>query len=221
MSTIGAPTRSLSVGLTAWQRAGKRGFDVAVAMAVLVGLGWLIPPLALLARWSTGGSGILRQTRVGRHGRPFTILKLRTMRATHDGPTVTTEDDARLTRFGQWLRRLELDELPQFANVLLGDMSLVGPRPDVPGFADLLTGPDRVVLSVRPGITGPATLVYRHEEYELGRHDEPERHNVEVIWPAKVQINRRYVERWCWRADVRYLWLTLRRDTLSLDEALP
>ena len=104
--------------------------------------------------------------------------------------TVTTTHDVRITRSGAWLRRLKIDELPQLVNVMRGEMSLVGPRPDVPGFADRLEGPDRVVLTVRPGITGPAALAYRHEEEILAGVADPERYNREVIWPDKVRINR-------------------------------
>jgi lipopolysaccharide/colanic/teichoic acid biosynthesis glycosyltransferase len=128
--------------------------------------------------------------------------------------TVTTAVDPRVTSYGKILRKMKLDELPQLVNVLVGDMSFVGPRPDVPGFADRLTGPDRIILSVRPGITGPATLKYRNEEELLAAQPDPEMYNREVIFPDKVRINREYVEHYSFLADMKYILLTLfgRRD---------
>ncbi len=123
---------------------------------------------------------------------------------------VTTRDDPRITPLGQLLRRAKLDELPQLINVIKGDMSFVGPRPDVPGFADLLEGEDRIVLSIRPGITGPATLKYRNEEEMLSGIDDPETYNRDVIFPDKVAINRRYIEHYSLTGDVRYIIETVR-----------
>ena len=214
-------------GLTRRQAALKRTFDVLVAAVILL-VTW---PL-VLAGWvaatvSTRRNGLFRQQRVGRGGEPFEVLKLRTMRA-EPGPasTVTTSGDPRITRTGAWLRRYKIDELPQLVNVLRGQMSLVGPRPDVPGFADQLTGDDRVVLKVRPGITGPATLAYRHEEEILASVPDPERHNREVIWPDKVRINREYVHSWTLAGDVSCLLATVRSTTTGYtvepaEESLP
>ena len=199
------------LGLNRRQSALKRTFDVVVALVGLV-LTW---PL-VLAGWvaatvSTRRNGLFRQPRVGLGGEPFQVLKLRTMRSVPGrDSTVTTSGDARITRTGAWLRRYKIDELPQLVNVLRGEMSLVGPRPDVPGFADRLTGGDRVVLTVRPGITGPAALAYRHEEEILAAVSDPERHNREVIWPHKVRINREYVESWTFRRDLSCLLATIR-----------
>ena len=188
--------------------AFKGSFDVVAASTGLI-LAWpVIVGAALLARWDTGGSGIFRQIRVGRHGRPFTLFKIRTMKAV-PGTTVTTARDSRITPFGMRMRRWKLDELPQLWNVLKGDMSFVGPRPDVPGYADRLNGDDAVVLRLRPGITGPATLKYRDEEQLLAGVADPQRHNDEVIWPDKVRINRAYIEHYRFRDDLRYLWQTV------------
>jgi lipopolysaccharide/colanic/teichoic acid biosynthesis glycosyltransferase len=123
--------------------------------------------------------------------------------------SVTTAHDVRITPVGRFLRRAKLDELPQLINVLKGDMSFVGPRPDVPGFADALTGEDRVILSVRPGITGPATLRYRDEESLLAGAEHPEQYNREVLWPDKVRLNREYVRQWSFRGDMVYIWRTI------------
>src|SRR5688572_8920989 len=115
---------------------------------------------------------------------------------------VTTEHDPRITPLGRWFRKTKLDELPQLINVLLGQMSLVGPRPDVPGFADQLSGEDRIILSVHPGMTGPATLRFRYEEQELARQVNPERYNRDVIYPEKVRLNREYVESYSFTKDI-------------------
>ena len=203
------------------QRLLKRAFDLVAAGAGLVLLGWAIPVLAALAARSAGGTGLFRQVRVGRDGRHFEIVKLRTMRAGPDGgTTITTADDPRITRFGAFLRRTKLDELPQLLNVLRGEMSLVGPRPDVPQFVPTEGEQARVILSVRPGITGPATLVFRDEERLLAGQADPERYNAEVLLPTKARINEHYVRTWRLRRDVRYLLLTLRGGTLTEAEAL-
>ncbi len=194
------------------QAAMKRAFDILFAAsgllitAPLIALGWLAATI------ETGRSGFFRQERVGRHGERFHILKLRTMRDELPGlGTVTTADDPRITRSGAFLRRTKLDELPQLWNVLIGDMSVVGPRPDVPGYADQLEGDDRIILSVRPGLTGPATVKYRNEEVLLSRQANPQQYNRDVIWPDKVRINREYVAGRSFAGDLKYLFKTVIR----------
>jgi lipopolysaccharide/colanic/teichoic acid biosynthesis glycosyltransferase len=123
--------------------------------------------------------------------------------------TVTTDHDPRITRLGSLFRKTKLDELPQLIHVLFGQMSFVGPRPDVPGYADSLRGEDRIILTVRPGITGPATLKYRAEEALLAGQDDPQKYNDEVLWPDKVRLNREYVENWSFLGDLRYIWETV------------
>ena len=122
-----------------------------------------------------------------------------------ESDSVTILNDPRITYFGNVLRKTKLDEIPQLGNVLIGDMSLVGPRPDVPGYADSLKGEDRMILSVRPGITGSATLKYRDEEQLLAMHDDPKKYNDEVIWNDKVEINTDYVKNWSVKIDFRIL----------------
>ena len=192
------------------QAALKRALDASVAFVGLAVLWPVIAGATFLARRDTGASGLFRQQRIGRNGKPFIILKIRTMRAI-SGTAVTTSADQRITRLGALLRRWKIDELPQLWNVLKGDMSLVGPRPDVAGYADRLIGDDRVVLRLRPGITGPATLKYRHEEELLAAQADPEAYNDEVIWPDKIAINRRYYADYSLAADFRYIWKTLIR----------
>ncbi len=197
-------------GLSPCQAKAKRLLDVTIAVTALVIAGWLMLLGALASALVHGGSGFYVQRRVGRHGAAFPLLKLKTMRdGTGFDTTVTTASDPRITTLGRFLRKTKLDELPQFVNVLLGHMSLVGPRPDVPGFADRLTGTDRIILSVAPGITGPATLAYRNEEALLAAQKDPERYNREVIYPDKVRINRAYVEDYVFWRDFVYLWRTL------------
>lgn len=198
-------------GLNPAQAVGKRAFDLVVGGAALVLTAPIMGLGVLAATVSTRQWGVFSQERIGRHGQPFRVHKVRSMRRI-DGvtTTVTAGTDPRITRVGAWLRRLKIDELPQLVNVVAGEMSLVGPRPDVAGWADLLEGADRVVLAVRPGITGPASVVYRHEEELLAAADDPEVYNREVIWPDKVRLNREYVENWSLRSDLRWLAATVR-----------
>ncbi|MFO7807795.1 sugar transferase, partial [Guyparkeria sp.] len=194
------------------QAALKRGFDVFGAAVGLALTFWLIALAWLAATVDTRANGFFTQQRVGRDGRVFRVIKIRTMRVgTGLDTTVTTGHDPRITPLGRFFRRAKIDELPQLINVLLGQMSFVGPRPDVPGYADALEGEDRVILTVRPGITGPATLKYRDEETLLAGVDDPERYNREVIFPDKVRINREYVQQWSLRKDLGYIWRTVFR----------
>ncbi|WP_286175774.1 sugar transferase [Arthrobacter sp. NEB 688] len=204
-------------GLTTRQAAGKRAMDIVVGGVALVVTAPLSAAAIVVARRDTGESGVFAQERVGRHGRIVRVHKIRTMRSSTTVTTsVTTSGDPRITPWGRRFRAWKIDELPQLVDVLRGRMSLVGPRPDVMGWADRLTGADRLVLSVRPGITGPASLAFRHEEELLAAAEDPEAFNRDVIWPEKVRINREYVETWSLRGDVRYLALTalavFRRD---------
>ena len=188
----------------------KRSFDIFASMLGLVLTSWLILLAYVAASIDTGKSGFFRQERVGRNGRLFKTIKVRTMRdvASID-TTVTTAGDPRITSLGRFFRRTKIDELPQLINVFFGQMSFVGPRPDVPGFADILTGEDRIVLTIRPGITGPATLRYRNEEELLAAQPEPEKYNREVIFPDKVRINRAYIENYSFWTDIKYILMTI------------
>lgn len=205
-------TVSSGVGLSPWQHTVKRTFDLTVAALLLAATWWIILPALLAASVDTRASGLFQQTRVGKHGMLFKVYKVRTMRVTKEpGTNVTTRYDARITRLGAVFRRFKIDELPQLWNVLIGDMSLVGPRPDVPGFADQLTGEDRLLLTIRPGITGPATLAYRDEEVLLANQAEPETYNREVIYPHKVKLNLEYIHNYSLRKDIDYLIQTALR----------
>lgn len=188
--------------------AVKRCFDIVAAAVGLVILWPVIAVAWFLAARDTGASGLFRQERVGREGKLFKIIKIRTMRAI-EGTTVTTAGDDRITPLGAKLRRYKIDELPQLWNVLIGDMSFVGPRPDVPGFLDCLKGEDQELLHLRPGITGPASLKYRDEETILSNVKNPEQHNAYVIWPDKVRINREYMRDWSLLEDIKIILRTI------------
>lgn len=197
-------------GLSFRQRFVKRLFDIAMSCVGLLLTGWLILVAWLLATIDTRSNGFYFQRRVGRNGKLFSVTKIKTMRPDDaDHTHVTTVNDPRITPVGKWLRASKIDELPQLFHVLIGDMSFVGPRPDVPGFADTLTGDDKVLLTVRPGITGPATLKYRDEERLLARQADPEGYNKNVIYPDKVNINKDYIRNWSLPADIACIWATV------------
>jgi len=174
----------------------KRAFDVAASAAGLVTLSPLMLGIAALVRLDSPGPALFSQERVGKDGRLFRILKFRTMvqDAPSRGPSVTRGGDSRVTRVGRFLRRTKLDELPQLINVLKGDMSLVGPRPEVPRYVAMYTPEQRRVLSVRPGITDWASLEYVNEEEVLARYEDLERGYVEEVMPKKLALNLKYVE---------------------------
>lgn len=188
----------------------KRLFDIVVSAMGLILLWWLILLAALLAYFDTGLNGFFLQKRVGRYGKIFNVIKIRTMRpASEINTTVTTDNDVRVTAIGRVFRKTKIDELPQLINVFLGQMSFVGPRPDVPGYADMLEGEERAILNVRPGITGPATLRYRHEESILASVTDPEQYNREVIFPDKVRINLEYIRHYTLSKDIKYIFETI------------
>lgn len=194
--------------MTSLDFALKRSFDLIVST---IGLIFLFPFILIgwiLSTRDTGANGFFCQTRVGRYGQLFKVIKLRTMRCI-GGTNVTTINDTRITPLGAKLRRFKLDELPQLWNVFVGNMSFVGPRPDVPGYMDCLEGEDRELLLLRPGITGPASLKYRNEEKILACVQDPELFNDQVIWPDKVLINREYMKNWTFFGDIKYIIATI------------
>lgn len=188
----------------------KRAFDILCSFTGLLIIWWVILIAWIMVRVTTGEPGFFIQTRVGKNGDFFNVIKLRTMKSsTTVKTTVTSADDVRITKVGAFFRNTKLDELPQLINVLIGDMSFVGPRPDVPGFADKLSKEDRVVLSIRPGITGPATIFYRNEEALLASKEDPEKYNEEVIFPKKVEINKAYIKEYSFFKDLSYIKQTV------------
>ena len=184
-------------------------FDRIVA---LIGLVVLFVPLiiiAILIKTDSKGPVFFMQWRIGKGGKPFRICKFRTMVHQSEGDTVTTANDPRITRIGHWLRHSKVDCLTELINVLVGQMSLVGPRPDVPGYADQLEGDDRRLLQLRPGITGPASIKYRNEEELLAQQPDPKAYNDTVIWPDKVKINLKYLEDWSFLSDIKLIFKTI------------
>lgn len=192
------------------EEISKRMFDVTVALLGLL-LCWpVILVCWVIASLETRSNGFFVQERIGRLGCVIRVVKIKTMHSAKGkrSPITACHLDS-VTRSGAIFRRYKLDELPQLLNVLRGDMSLVGPRPDVPGYADKLEGSDRVVLQLRPGITGPATLKYRNEDEILATVKDPVYYNNQVIWPDKVRINRHYYEHYSFFNDLLYLFKTI------------
>ena len=192
----------------------KRVFDFLVS---LVGLFLLIPllvSLSLLIKFTSKGTIFFIQERVGENGVFFKMIKFRSMHMIQDtDSTISVKGDMRVTKVGSFLRRYKLDELPELWNVLVGDMSLVGPRPDVPGYADFLRGEDRNILKLKPGITGPASLKYANEEEILARQENPKEYNDVIIYPDKVRINLDYYYQSNLWIDIKIIFATIFRTS--------
>jgi lipopolysaccharide/colanic/teichoic acid biosynthesis glycosyltransferase len=190
---------------------GKRVFDICVALCVLLVLSPLLVAAAVWIKLDSQGPVLFRQQRVGWHGRLFAILKFRTMHhgAVGDGPRITVGADPRITRAGAFLRRYKIDEFPQFINVLRGEMSVVGPRPEVPHYVALYAPAQRdIVLSVRPGITDSASLAFKDEATLLAEADDPEAFYVTVVLPAKLEHAVRYVSSRSLLGDIKIVLRT-------------
>jgi lipopolysaccharide/colanic/teichoic acid biosynthesis glycosyltransferase len=193
----------------------KRSVDLVLATMGLFCFAPLMAALALAIKLSSSGPILFRQQRVGRGGRLFWLYKFRTMRPASmgpdaaTGPAITAAGDARVTWIGRWLRHWKLDELPQLLNVMCGDMSLVGPRPEVPRYVRLYTTVQREVLAVRPGITGSSQIHFRHEEQLLAGHPEPEQYYITALLPAKLDLDLDYLRHAGLREDLRLLACTV------------
>ncbi len=188
----------------------KSFFDRCMSFIGLIILSPILLVVAILIRLKMpGGPVIFKQLRVGQYGKLFTMYKFRSMTVHHSGCSVSVAGEARITPLGAKLRKYKLDELPELWNVLIGDMSFVGPRPDVPGYADRLEGDDRRMLQLKPGITGPASLKYRNEEELLAKQDDPQKYNDEVLYPDKVRINLDYLEHWSFWKDIKIIIYTV------------
>ncbi|MEY8848337.1 sugar transferase [Psychroserpens sp. XS_ASV72] len=188
--------------ITKTQLRVKRLFDIVLSLMLLP---FLIVPMILfivIATFDIGKSGLFFQKRIGQHGKPFNIFKIRTLKPEKH---ILGKLDLSATSFGKFLRRYKLDELPQLFNVIFGHMSFVGPRPDIPGFADELKGEDRIILLVKPGVTGPATLKYKDEEKILAEQVDPEKYNRTIIWPDKVKINKKYIQNYSFYLDLNFI----------------
>ena len=194
-------------------------FDKLFALLGLIMLSPVLLIVAILIKVKMPGPILFCQKRVGQHGRLFTVYKFRSMtvckqaetvdKSSKDGTSIAAEEQNRITPLGEKLRRYKLDELPELWNVLIGDMSFVGPRPDVPGYADKLDGKDRDILKLKPGITGPASLKYRNEEELLANVDNPKQYNDEVMYPDKVRINLYYLNHYSFIKDIQMIICTV------------
>ncbi len=193
----------------------KEIFDKLVSAISLILLFPVMIIIGLLVKFSSEGPIIFKQERVGKKGKMFQIYKFRTMY--HQPPREGTPvmGDPRVTPFGAFLRKWKLDELPELWNILIGDMSFVGPRPYIPRMAEKLTGDHARILHWKPGMTGPATLKYINEEKILSTVDDPDRYSNEVIFPDKVKINLEYLDHWNFAKDMRILCYTLIRKRLQ------
>ena len=210
--------------MSGFGKAVKFLFDRVVALIGIILLCWFYLIILILIKLRMpDGPVLFLQERVGRYGKRFKIHKFRTMYADQQGPSVAFPIEGRITPLGAKLRRFKLDELPELWDVFIGNMSFVGPRPDVPGYADCLEGEDRIILEMRPGITGPATLKYRNEEQLIADYVKKAKENGDpreeqevaiwyndnVIYPDKVRINKYYAEHsTCW-TDLKMIFMTL------------
>jgi lipopolysaccharide/colanic/teichoic acid biosynthesis glycosyltransferase len=179
----------------------KRLFDILFSIIALIVLSWLILLGWILAAMDTKSNGFFFQKRVGRHGKLFTIIKLRTIRKSNSGASS-------ISKTGAFLRNSKMDELPQFINVLIGDMSVVGPRPDIEGYYDCLVGEERKILELRPGLTNEASLKYYNEEALLASMENPLHYNDNVLFPDKVRLNLDYYYNRTFLGDMKIIFKT-------------
>jgi len=197
--------------MKSWGRFIKRTFDIVFSIVGILFTGWIMLIAFIIASVETKSFGLFMQKRVGREGKLFNVFKIKTMKPLVGvETTITTANDMRITKSGKFFRDTKIDELPQLFNVLFGSMSFVGPRPDVEGYADKLEGEERAILSIRPGITGPASLKYRNEEELLAQQANPKEYNDKVIWVDKIAINMNYIKEWSFLKDIYYIVKTVR-----------
>jgi lipopolysaccharide/colanic/teichoic acid biosynthesis glycosyltransferase len=189
----------------------KRLFDIVASFFGLILLSPILLFIAILIKIRTQGPVLFRQMRTGRYDKLFEIYKYRTMKVNHRGSTISVSGESRITPIGAILRKYKLDELPELWNVFKGDMSFVGPRPDMPEYTNKLIGEERQILMLRPGITGPATLIYSNEEELLASVPNPQKYNDEVLWPDKVRINLDYYHNSSFAGDLLIIFRTVFR----------
>jgi len=192
----------------------KRIFDFSASLVGLFLFSPLLILLSLLIKFTSKGTIFFIQERVGKNGVFFKMIKFRSMQMIQESnSTISVKGDMRITKIGSFLRKYKLDEFPELWNVLVGEMSLVGPRPDVPGYADKLKGENRKILNLRPGITGPASLRYANEECLLVTKENPVKYNDEVIYPEKVRINLDYYYNNNLWVDIKIIFATIFRTS--------
>lgn len=205
--------RSRTLKLSFYSRYGKRCFDAIAATAGLVVVSPLLILAAVAVRLESPGSAFFLQERSGQYGEPFRIIKFRTMLGVpaKNHPMITISGDSRITRIGRWLRKTKIDELPQLFNVLWGDMSLIGPRPEVPKYTTLYSPEQLHVFMAKPGMSGLASLIYVNEEELLSRQPDPERYYVSTLMPAKLKLDLAYCRNICLKQDLFLICSTLGR----------
>ena len=189
-------------------------FDRTLSLVLLMALMPILLLVAIIILLVSGAPVFYIQERIGQNAKPFKLIKFRTMKGEEESPVAAAELN-RITRVGRWLRRTKIDELPELLNIFVGDMSFVGPRPDVAGYADKLEGDDRRLLTMKPGLTGVASLKYRNEEDLLAAQPNPQEYNDKVIWPDKVRLNLLYMERQSLWLDVKVLICTALGKTVK------
>lgn len=189
-------------------------FDRTLSLVLLMALMPILLLVAIIILLASGAPVFYIQERIGQNAKPFKLIKFRTMKGEEESPVAAAELN-RITRVGRWLRRTKIDELPELLNIFVGDMSFVGPRPDVAGYADKLDGDDRRLLTMKPGLTGVASLKYRNEEDLLAAQPNPQEYNDKVIWPDKVRLNLLYMERQSLWLDVKVLICTALGKTVK------
>ena len=188
----------------------KRCFDIVLSLLALICISPILIVFSILLYFANNGAGVFFcQPRPGYKGKIFKVIKFKTMNDNKGPDGNLLPDTQRITRIGKFVRNSSIDELPQFFNVLKGDMSFVGPRPDVPGYADQLKGKDRDILKLKPGITGPASLKYRNEEELLASVDNPTQYNDEIIFPDKVKLNLYYLRNYSFIKDIQMIICTV------------
>jgi len=198
----------------------KEVFDYVLAIISLVILSPLLLAITVIVGFTMGWPVVFTQVRIGQNGKPFKLNKFRSMKKVKSNTSVAAQEQIRITWFGKFMRKYKLDELPELWNIIRGDMSFVGPRPDVPGYADTLNGEDRIILQLKPGLTGAASLKYMHEEELLAEKINPQQYNDEVIFPDKVIVNKKYMKDWTLWLDLKIIALTALQKPMHEDNFL-
>ena len=195
----------------------KESFDYILSVTIFIILFPVLLIVALSVLITMGWPVLYSQHRIGQNGKPFRLYKFRTMNKLKSKVSVSATQLERISKLGHFLRKSKIDELPELLNIIRGDMSFVGTRPDVPGYADKLEDDDRIILSLKPGLTGAASLKYVNEENLLSKSDNPIKYNDEVIFPDKVRINKAYMRNWSFWLDIKIIFYTLFRKPLEDD----
>lgn len=188
--------------LTNTQTKIKRSFDIVFSVIALLFLGFIIIILIIISSLIFKEAGLFKQARIGFEGKSFIIYKIKSISTKPTNKKIVSQ-------YSSFIRYTKLDEIPQFYNVLIGDMSIVGPRPDIEGFADKLKNEDLIILKVKPGITGPASIHFKNEELLLLNQKNPDHYNLNVIWPKKIEINKIYIREYSFFKDLYYIFKTI------------